>query len=239
MNEEYNWETDFLLAYETMPNEAKQDLLKRFLPHEGERVALLGILANGQLRARFELEFNEAVPFEDFQILNSNDYARVAGVFRGDHGPHTMATFQTITPTKRHLETHMDVPGLYDPYRFFAPLIDAYLCRDRGIGVVATKPFVNMALALGDIGLLSAIVDPLTGLRAFPGAWAEVKEKGWPLLNGAAVRKKRAIALRLAPYQRSGVEVHDLSYNRPPADLLPRQLAFDLHLFTDAISSVS
>lgn len=120
----YAWETDFLLAYEATAGEVKDFLLRSFLPHENERLAFEKILSSRALRARLELEFNGAVPFEEFEILKADDYCRVAGRFRSDRDTRGMVPFHTITATKKHLKSHIRVPGLLDPVRFFAPLLE-------------------------------------------------------------------------------------------------------------------
>lgn len=89
-----------------------------------------------------------------------------------------------------------------------------------------------MAIQLGDVGLLAAIVDPSSGQRAFPDAWEKVGREGWQIINGDTARETRKKLLHAAPYMRGGIEIHDLSYNRPLTDLFPRRIKFDIELFS-------
>lgn len=220
-------DTDFLLLYDLAPPEKRAALLEAFFVHSDERRGFQHIVNDSLLRARLEFEFNQTVPFEQFHLLVEAGFACPTDEFRSRSKLAYGQVLPNVAATDRLRDVPPVVPGLWDVHRFFAPCVEAYIARNLGGGIVATREVMEIALDIEDTAFLALVVDAETGEPVFP----EAREQMAAMLAGAEnspeIRQRRRDRLDWWSIAGRGVEIHDMTRPRTHADLAPRQLSCD------------
>ncbi|WP_148043598.1 hypothetical protein [Paracoccus methylarcula] len=111
--------TDFLILYDLAPIKLRPQLLDTYFEDPACRQSFEHIVHDRVLRAQFEFEYNGAVPFEDFRLLEAQGYLRHEGEFRShvqsDHG----REFPSVVTTDKGRNIAITLPDGLDPHVFF------------------------------------------------------------------------------------------------------------------------
>ncbi|MCJ1901622.1 hypothetical protein MR829_14715 [Paracoccus versutus] len=220
-------DTDFLLLYDLAPPEKRAALLEAFFTHPDERRGFQHIVNDSLLRARLEFEFNQTVPFEQFHLLVEAGFACPTDEFRSRSKLAYGQVLPNVAATDRLRDVPPVVPGLWDVHRFFAPFVEAYIARNHGAGIVATREVLEVALDIEDRAFLALVVDAETGKQVFPDACEQMAAMLAGAENSPDIRQRRRERLDWWSIAGRGVEIHDMLRVRPQADFAPRHLPCD------------
>lgn len=220
-------DTDFLLLYDLAPLEKRAVLLEAFFVHSDERRGFQHIVEDPLLRARLEFEFNQTVPFEQFHLLVEAGFARPTDEFRGRSKLAYGRALPNVTATDRLRNVPPVAPGLWDVHRFFAPFVEAYVARNLGAGIVATREVLEVALDIKDYAFLALVVDAETGKQVFPELRQKLLHIPSGTENSPEIRRLRRDRLDWWSISGRGVDIHDMTTPRPHSDFAPRQLSCD------------
>ncbi len=219
-------ETDFLIYYGRIGPVEHATLLGLMFPAD-EAGAVRHLIEDKVSRARLEFSYNRAIPYEDFLLCQKHGFLRTTDEFKSHTRTRYGVEFPNVCSTELDQKAPISTPGIRDTYRYFAPLVEAYICRHTGTGIVAERTVLEIAIDIGDTEFLALVVDPNTGDFLFP----ELRKlpRHTPPADNASLSmlRKRRKKLSWWSVDERGVVVHDLTRNIDQCDLYLRMLPWD------------
>lgn len=152
---------DLLIGYDRLPEDERLPWLEVRLGNPELGQAFHACARDEATRGLLEYRLNANLPLEAYRLLEDR------GVLRREPEP-----FRTHVPVVAGAELHavvLDrgragevVPrlGSIDPEDLLAGAVMGYALRDAGSGAVLRRDFLEAALAVGDVDVLSHAVDP-------------------------------------------------------------------------------
>lgn len=217
--------TDFLILYDLASPRQRAAMLEAFFidPEAGQ--SFEHIVWDPLLRARLEFAHNQAIAYEDYLLLKKTGYVRPGDEFRSRSRKAYGEEFPHVEATDKQRNESIEIPGIWDVHQFFAPFVEAYICRHTGQGIVVSRDGLEVALDLNDLAFLSLVVEADSGEFLFPDI-AELREIP-ELHNHDEMRQQRREKLDWWAHSQRGVEIHDLAQPTRIPKRTPRRLACD------------
>lgn len=152
-----------LLQYDQTPDELRPALLETYFEDRCTRNLFRIVATDRVTRAILEFKELDAVPFEDFKLLEERGLVERYDFFQTYVPIARGMIFHNVRLTLKGRHFRVQVEQTYEMHQLCYEAFSGYCVRHTGQGVVASREAIEHWLDEGRTELLCLLVDPITG----------------------------------------------------------------------------